>query len=149
MQPVTGFPLEVTAVHAVILFQVPELDPVVLHQDGGLLQLSIQGVAVIRVTWKGPGSHDQVAFEGGGNAHLDPELVGLSAFALANALDLRGVKGVELAFALTILLGCGLRPDAFRPLQGGLQGLPGRFGADCVNELALDRELRNHCRASP
>lgn len=94
--------------------------------------------AVIRVAWKSPGSHDQVAFEGGGYAHLDPELVGLSAFALANALDLWGVKCIELAFALTILLGCRLRSDALCALQGGLQGLFGRFGADCVGELALD-----------
>jgi len=42
--------------------------------------------------------------EGGGNAHLDAELVRPMGFAFADAFDLRRVQGVDLRPALTLLL---------------------------------------------
>src|SRR6266545_3068872 len=41
---------------------------------------------------------------GGGDAHLDAELVGPVRLALADALDLRRVQGIDLAAALAALL---------------------------------------------
>jgi hypothetical protein len=40
----------------------------------------------------------------GGDAHFDPELVRLVRFALADALDLWRVQGIDLAAALAALL---------------------------------------------
>ena len=40
------------------------------HQDGGLLRLFVQRVAVIRIAREGSGAHDQGPVERGGNAHL-------------------------------------------------------------------------------
>lgn len=54
------------------------LDAGGLHQDGGLLDLFVEGVAVIRVTGEGPGTDDQVALEGAGQAHLDAEFEGVA-----------------------------------------------------------------------
>lgn len=72
----------------------------VLHQDRRLLDLLGEGVAVVGIAGKGPGADDQVAFLGGGNAHLDPEFVRLAGLALADALDFRRVQGVELVLVL-------------------------------------------------
>src|SRR5260221_5577937 len=41
---------------------------------------------------------------GGGDAHLDAELVGPVRLALTDALDLRRVQGIDLAAALEALL---------------------------------------------
>jgi hypothetical protein len=41
---------------------------------------------------------------GGGDAHLDAELVGPVRFALTDALHLRRVQGIDLAAALVALL---------------------------------------------
>ena len=43
-------------------------------------------------------------FHRGGDAHLDPELVRPVCFALADALDLWGVQGIDLVAALAALL---------------------------------------------
>ena len=43
-------------------------------------------------------------FHRGGDAHLDPELVRPVHFALADARDLWGVQGIDLAAALAALL---------------------------------------------
>jgi hypothetical protein len=43
-------------------------------------------------------------FHRGGDAHLDPELVKPVRFALADALDLWRVQGIDLATALAALL---------------------------------------------
>ncbi len=63
----------------------------VLHQDRHLLDLLGDGVAVAAVAEKSPGVNNQVAFLGGGDAHLDAEFVGVARFALADALDFRCV----------------------------------------------------------
>ncbi len=50
-----------------------------LHQDAGLLNLFIQGVAVVRVASKASGANNECDFERGGNAHLHTKLVGVTA----------------------------------------------------------------------
>ena len=72
----------------------------VLHQDRGLFDLPGKGVAVVGVAGKGPRADDQVASFGGGNVHLDAEFIGLARFALADALDFRCVRGVQLVLVL-------------------------------------------------
>ena len=96
-------PLGLAPVHDVNMGVVPIHPPVaqvhkrcfwfdlaVLHQDRGLLQLLGQGVPVIGVAMECPRAHDQVAFERAGNAHLDPELIGLPGLALA---DMQATSG--------------------------------------------------------
>jgi hypothetical protein len=58
-----------------------------LHQDGRLLHLHVQRVAVIRIARESPGANDQGAFERGGNAHLHAEFLGVTALALRYALN--------------------------------------------------------------
>lgn len=52
------------------------------YQDGRLLQLIAQGVAIVRVAMEAQGTDHQVAPERAGNAHLHAELVGLLGLAL-------------------------------------------------------------------
>src|SRR5260221_4986510 len=65
-------------------------------------------VSVIRVAGQRCGMGDELAaggmLHGGGDAHLDAELVGPVRLALADALDLRRVQGIDLAAALAALL---------------------------------------------
>src|SRR4029450_3692710 len=65
-------------------------------------------VSVIRVAGQRCGMGDKLAASGmlhcGGDAHLDPELVRPVRLALADALDLWRVQGIELAAALAALL---------------------------------------------
>ena len=48
-----------------------------IGQDFHLLQRLVQGVAVIRVTWKRLHGDDETAFGGGGDADLRAELTAL------------------------------------------------------------------------
>jgi len=93
------------------------LDRTVLHQDRGLLELFAQGVSVIRMAMEGPRTHDQVALERAGDAHLDAELIRRSRLTLADALHLRGMPSVELGAALWRLALAALRCDALGLLQ--------------------------------
>ena len=78
----------------------------VLHQDGGLLNLLCQGVAIKGVVRKTSGSHNKVLPCCGGNAHLGAKLIGSLGLALGNALDLGCVPAVDLgAFGVPALLG--------------------------------------------
>ncbi len=59
-----------------------------------------QGVAVIGVAGECPGANDQALFVGDRDAGLHAELVGPAALALADALGLRCVQGIQLVFVL-------------------------------------------------
>lgn len=80
-----------------------------LHQDGGLLHLFIQRVAVIRIARKGSGAQDQGPFERCGNAHLHVEFVGVAALTLGYALDFWGVPAVKLGLIVFGLVVARLR----------------------------------------
>lgn len=58
------------------------IDTAVLHEDGGLLELGLERVAVIRFAMKRFGSHDKVEIERAGNAHLDIQLKSVRALPL-------------------------------------------------------------------
>ena len=70
----------------------------------GLGDLGGQGVAVIGVAGQGAGAEDELAARcggvGGGDRDLHVELVAGLGLALADALHLRGVQGVELVAAV-------------------------------------------------
>lgn len=72
-------------------------------EDGGLLQMLLQGIAVIGVTGKAAGADDQTFLGCHRDADLDPELVGLASFALADAFHLGRMQGVELVLVLGFL----------------------------------------------
>jgi len=59
-----------------------------LQQRGGLLQLTGQGMTVIRFAGEGSGTHHQALAEGDRDAGLDTELIGLARLALTDALGL-------------------------------------------------------------
>ena len=65
-------------------------------------------VSVIRIAGQRCGMGDKLAASGmlhcGGDAHFDPELVRPMRLALADALDLWCVQGIDLATALAALL---------------------------------------------
>ena len=93
------------------------------YQDGRLLQLLVQGVAVIRIAVERPGTHDQVALERAGNAHLHPELVRLPGLAFADAVHLGRMPGVELGQSIGGFALAALVHDA----PGFVQGLTQRM----------------------
>src|SRR5262249_6649865 len=70
-------------------------------------------------------------FHRGGDAHLDPELVRPVRFALADALDLSRVQGIDLAAALAALLPARAEPGtaAVRMPPANLHSR--RFAARC------------------
>jgi hypothetical protein len=73
--------------------------------------------------------------QGGGDAHLDAELVGLVRFALADALDLGSVQAVDLRAALAAFLIAHPPRQAHQPGERGLQ----RGGAvDLAGNVADD-----------
>ena len=81
LAPVHDAPAGVVGVHPAVAQIDEDRDGrrrAVLHQDGGLLELLGERVAVVGVAGKGTGTHDQVALERAGNAHLHAELVGLA-----------------------------------------------------------------------
>ena len=67
-----------------------------------------QGVTVIGVAGQRRGVEHELAARGasvcGGDRDFDAELVGRAGLALADALDLRSVEGIELPAALTLAL---------------------------------------------
>ncbi len=76
------------------------LDLQVLQQVRGLLDLFGQGMAVIGVAGKRPGSDDQALFVSDRDARFDAELVGLAALALADALGFLRMQGIQLVLVL-------------------------------------------------
>ena len=85
-----------------------------------------QGVAVVRVVGYRPGvQHEQAtgsAAVGGDDGGLDAELVRRGGLSFADALDLRGMEGIELPAALTLLLRADLRGPAKRERERRLEG---------------------------
>ena len=77
-------------------------------RDHGGERVTVVGVAGQRL-----GMGDELttlgAIERGGERHLDPELVGVMGFSLANAFDLGRVQGIDLPSAL--MLGAARAPD--------------------------------------
>jgi hypothetical protein len=115
------------------------LDTQALQQNGALLNLLVHGVPVKRVTWKAPGSHDQIALECHGQTDLHPKLVRVTAFALADALDFWRIPAVELCAVAHRFAAAGLCEQAFGLVQclaqGFLQGLAER--GHLASHLAL------------
>ena len=105
----------------------------VLQQYRGLLQLLIEHMPVVGVAGEGACAHHQTALVRDGNAGLNAELVGLPGFPLADALDFRGVQGVELVLVFSLL-----GTDALGPFQqGGQAGDRGRGFGGGRYQLAL------------
>ena len=94
------------------------LDAQVLQQDGGLLQLLGQRVAVVGVARQAARTDHQALLGRDGHADLHAELVGLAGLALADALDLRRMQRVQLVLVLG-----ALRADALGALQPWLQAI--------------------------
>ena len=88
-------------------------DSDLLHQDDGLLQLGLEGVAVTGVAIKRFSPHDEAALECAGNAQFVTELVRCAGFALAYAVHLEGVPAVELGLSAHRLASSALALDAF------------------------------------
>ena len=82
----------------------------VFEQNGGLLQLLIEDVPVVRVSGKRPRTNHQAALVRDRNAGFDAELVRLPGFALADALHFRGLECVELVLVLRLLCAGCARP---------------------------------------
>lgn len=91
-------------------------------------------MAVVGIAREGPGPHHQPALVGDGNAGLHPEFVRLAGLAFGNALDFRGMQGVELVLVLRLLFAEALGPFQQR-VQTGERG--GRLSAD-RGPLAFD-----------
>jgi len=79
----------------------------------GFLDRVPQSVAVVGIAGQGLGVEDELAAlaasVGGGERDLDAELVGRPGLALADALGLRRMPGIELPAALAMLLPADLR----------------------------------------
>ncbi len=91
-----------------------------------LVELALQGVAVIGVIREGLDAHDETLLVGHGQAHLHPELVRLVGLALGDALHLGGMEAVDLALGEALLGEDLLRQDegAFVGLEGLITHLP-------------------------
>jgi len=94
----------------------------VLHQDGGLLDLLVQGVAVERCAAERSCTDDKVALGCDSNTHLGAELERRASLALAEAVHLRCVPAVELGLATGLLAPC-LLEDPLGLGEGAVQGL--------------------------
>jgi len=93
-------------------------DTMVITQDVDLLDLLMQRVAVIRIAGERSGTHYKARLMRDGNARLDAELVRVAGFALADALDFRGMQRIQLAFVRGLLA-----HQSCHPLQHGAQAL--------------------------
>src|SRR5262249_23719848 len=93
-------------------------------------RVAVEGIAVQRL-----GMQHELAALGLGHrrryAHLAAELVGCSGLALADALDLRRVQGIDLVAALVVVL----HPHPARPVE---QRREARGDLWIVRDLARD-----------
>ncbi len=96
----------------------------VLQQDGGLLDLLVQGVSVERRTTECTGADDEIALGGDGDADLGAELKRRAGLAFAEAVGLGGVPAVQLGLTALDLLALGLIEDPASLGQGAGHGLP-------------------------
>ena len=92
------------------------LGPSVLGQDGGLLQLLVQRVAVVWVAREAARSHHQALFVRDSDTDLHAELVRFPGLAFADAFHLGGVQGIQLVLVLG-----PLAADALSALHQRLQ----------------------------
>ena len=105
----------------------------------GVLDGGAQGVAVVGIARQRLGVQHELAARGtgigGDDRDLDAELVGRAGLALADALDLRGVEGIELPAALALALRADLGGPRERALEGRLDGLvAGDLAADVADQ---------------
>ena len=93
----------------------------------GVLDGGPQCVAVVGIARQCLGLQHELAARGtgigGDDRDLDAELVGRAGLAFADALDLRGVEGIELPAALALALRADLGGPRERALEGRLDGL--------------------------
>ena len=74
---------------------------------------------------------------GGDDRDLDAELVGRAGLALADALGLRGMEGIQLPAALALLLGADLGGSCQRQRKNHLEVLlTGNLAADVTDQPA-------------
>ncbi len=96
------------------------------REDAHLLQLAVDGVAVVRVARHRAHAHHQTFLGRHCDGHLDAKLVGRAGLALGDALGLRGMQRVQLALVTSLL-----RVQPSGDVQLGL-----KFGVD-LSGLAL------------
>src|SRR5690606_41813666 len=89
--------------------------------------LGAQRGAIIRIALIRPSLHNQVAVEGAGNAHLHAKLVRPARLALADAVHLRSVPGVQLGLAVDGLALGALSPNTLGLAQHLVQCLAHRL----------------------
>lgn len=104
-----------------------------LHQDAGLFYLLTERVPVVRIARVGSGTHDQGAFERGGNAHLHAKFIRVAALAFGDAFDFWGVPAVQLGLFVLSLFAARLSDQPFGFVDAHAQGL--------LNSLAQSRHL--------
>jgi hypothetical protein len=107
----------------------------------GVFDDGAEGVAVIGIAWQRLGVEHELAARcagiGGDDRGLDAELVGRAHFALADALDLGSVEGIQLPPALALLLGADLVGARQRPFEGRFElWLAGDLAADVTDDAA-------------
>jgi hypothetical protein len=73
---------------------------------------------------------------GGDDRDLDPELVRRAGLALADALDLGSVEGIELPAALALPLGADLGGSRERVVEGVFDGQASDLAADIADRAA-------------
>lgn len=100
-----------------------------------------QGVTVVRVIGQCSGvQHEQATGSTvvvGDNGSLHPELIRRGGLAFADALDLRGMEGIQLPAALALLLRADLRSPAKRAGECLLEhGLAFDLAADVADDPA-------------
>ena len=110
----------------------------------GVLDRGPQRVPIIRIARQCLGVQDELAAGragvGGGDRDLNAELIGRAGFALADALDLGGMEGIQLPAALALLLRADLESARKRPFECPLQGwLAGDLAADVADDAAEPR----------
>jgi hypothetical protein len=103
----------------------------------------LEGVPVVWVAGQRPGMQHELTARrtsvGGDDRDLDAELVGRAGLALADTLGLRGVEGIELPAALTLL---GADLGGVRQRQGECRlevPLVGNLAADVTDQPAQTR----------
>ncbi len=123
------------------------LDADVLQQDGGLLDLLVQRMAIKRSTAECTGADDEIALGDDGDAHLGAELKRRAGLALAEAVRLGGVPAVQLGLSAFDLLALGLVEDPAGLGQGASHGVPcglaqqAEFAVDLPAQAAHDGAL--------
>ena len=105
----------------------------------GVFDNVVEGVAVVGVVRQRLGMEHELAARGtavgGDDGGLHAELVRCAGLALADALHLRGMEGIELPAALALLLRADLRGAAERKCERLLES---RLSFDLAADIADD-----------